>query len=155
MLFIFMGASCTGKSSSADELKELIDVQVYTGKDYLRMAKNEAEAWKIFSEKLMEASNNKDLSCQSIIYVVSEKNILPKLQSINDVIIIKFTADSDVVKSRFAARMKGNLPNPLEKMLERQLTDWKDIDADLCIDTTNEEIKEVAKKIYNFAKEYN
>ncbi|WP_291561207.1 MULTISPECIES: hypothetical protein [unclassified Clostridium] len=44
MLFIFMGASCTGKSSAADELKELMDVQVYTGKDYLRMAKNENEA---------------------------------------------------------------------------------------------------------------
>ncbi|HAG44159.1 MAG TPA: hypothetical protein DCL31_13600 [Clostridium sp.] len=155
MVFIFMGASCTGKSSAADELKELMNVQIYTGKDYLRMAKNEDEAWKIFSEKLREASSNRDLSYQSIIYVISEKNILPKLQFINDVITIKFTADSDVVKSRFAARMKGNLPNPLEKMLERQLTDWKDIDADLCIDTTNEEIKEVAKKIYNFAKEYN
>jgi hypothetical protein len=104
---------------------------------------------------LRAASSNKDLSCQSIIYVVSEKNILLKLQSINDGITIKFTADSDVVKSRFAARMKGNLPNPLEKMLERQLTDWKDIDTDLCIDTTNEETKEVAKKIYNFAKKYN
>ncbi|WP_283591245.1 hypothetical protein [Clostridium butanoliproducens] len=152
MLFIFMGASCTGKSSAADDLKELIDVQIYTGKDYLRMAKNEDEAWKIFSKKLREASSNKDLSCQSIIYVVSEKSILPKLQSINDGITIKFTANLDVVKSRFATRMKGNLPNPVEKMLERQLIDWKDIDADLCIDTTNEEIKEVAKKIYNFAK---
>lgn len=152
MLFIFMGASCTGKSSAADDLKELMDVQIYTGKDYLRMAKNEDEAWKIFSKKLREASSNKDLSCQSIIYVVSEKSILPKLQSINDGITIKFTANLDVVKSRFATRMKGNLPNPVEKMLERQLIDWKDIDADLCIDTTNEEIKEVAKKIYNFAK---
>ncbi|GAA0122324.1 MAG: hypothetical protein KID00_02455 [Clostridium argentinense] len=152
MLFIFMGASCTGKSSAADDLKELIDVQIYTGKDYLRMAKNEDEAWKIFSKKLNKASSNKDLSCQSIIYVVSEKSILPKLQSINDGITIKFTANLDVVKSRFATRMKGNLPNPVEKMLERQLIDWKDIDADLCIDTTNEEIKEVAKKIYNFAK---
>lgn len=153
MLFIFMGASCTGKSSAADELKELMDAQIYTGKDYLRMAKNEDEAWKIFSEKLRAASSNKDLPCQSIIYVVSEKSILQKFQSISDGITIKFTADSDVVKSRFAARMKGNLPNPVEKMLERQLIDWKDIDADLCIDTTNEEIKEVAKKIYNFAKE--
>ena len=66
---------------------------------------------------MREASSNKDLSCQSIIYVVSEKSILPKLQSINDGITIKFTANLDVVKSRFATRMKGNLPNPVEKML--------------------------------------
>lgn len=44
MLYIFMGQSCTGKSTVANKLKELIDVEVFAGKDYLRLAKNENEA---------------------------------------------------------------------------------------------------------------
>jgi len=101
---------------------------------------------------LNETSSSKDLSCQSIIYVISEKNILPKLQSINDKITIKFTADSEIIKSRFAARMKGNLPSLVEKMIERQLTEWENINANLCIDTTSKEPRELAKRIFEFAK---
>lgn len=40
MLYIFMGQSCTDKSTVANKGKELKDVEVFTGKDYLRMAEN-------------------------------------------------------------------------------------------------------------------
>lgn len=70
MLYVFMGPSCSGKSSTAKELKKLTDVQIYAGKDYLRMAKNESSAWGIFEEKLKEASSNKDLNSQSIVYII-------------------------------------------------------------------------------------
>lgn len=43
MLYIFMGQSCTGKSTVADKVKELTGTEVFSGKDYLRMAKNEEE----------------------------------------------------------------------------------------------------------------
>jgi len=150
MLFIFMGPSCTGKSSAANELKKLADVQIYTGKDYLRMAKNEQEAWKVFSEELKKAANNIDLKAPSIVYIISEKNDVSKIEAIENAVTVKFTADLEVIKSRFAQRMKGNLPAPVEKMLEQQYTNWKDADAKLNIDTGTDTPDQAAKKIYDY-----
>ena len=147
MLLIFMGASCTGKSTVAEVLKEDIDMEVYTGKDYLRFAKNENEAWNIFNKKLLEASNIKGFSSKSIIYIISDKNILTKLKSFDNAIFVKFTADLNIIKDRFAKRTKGNLSRPIEKMLEKQVKDWENTSYNLCIDTTNEEPIELAKKI--------
>ncbi len=99
MLFIFMGPSCSGKSSAAEELKKLTDVQIYSGKDYLRMDKNENNAWQLFEEILKEGCNNKDLHSKSIIYVISEKKDIVKFKFINDAITINFTADAEIIKS--------------------------------------------------------
>ena len=150
MLYVFMGPSCSGKSSTAKELKKLTDVQIYTGKDYLRMAKNESRAWEIFEEKLKEASSNKDLNSQSIVYIISEKKDISKLKLI-DAITINFTAGAEIIKSRFAQRMNGVLPKPVEDMIEKQLTEWKDINAKLHVDTSNNNAKDIAQKVYDLA----
>jgi adenylate kinase family enzyme len=136
MLFIFMGPSCSGKSTLADLLKKEKGMQIYTGKDYLSFAKNENEAWKILMDKLAAASNNKELSGGSAVYIITEKNIVSKLPSFRNAVQVKFTADLDIIKDRFTKRMRGNLPQPVEKMLERQVKDWEDISSDICIDTT-------------------
>lgn len=39
MVVGIIGESCTGKSTLADKLKSLVDAEVYTGKDYLRLAR--------------------------------------------------------------------------------------------------------------------
>lgn len=52
MVIGIIGESCTGKSTLADKLKPLLGAEVYTGKDYLRLAKNEAIAKKLFRKKL-------------------------------------------------------------------------------------------------------
>lgn len=44
MLIIIFGESCTGKSTLADALKARTGAQVWSGKDYLRLAKSEGEA---------------------------------------------------------------------------------------------------------------
>lgn len=147
MLLVLMGPSCTGKSTVADYLKKNSGVEVYTGKDYLRLAKNENEAWKKFSEKLLEATIGKDISNESVIYIITEKNMVSRIQGFNNTTFIKFTAEYDVVKERFARRMNGNLPKPLEKMLEKQLGEWENVGCDLCIDTTKSEIEEQIRKI--------
>lgn len=146
-----MGPSCSGKSSAGEELKKLINVQVYAGKDYLRLSKNENDAWKIFSDKLKTASCNNDLNSESIVYIISEKNDISKIECIHDAVTVKFTADSEIIKDRFVQRMRGNLPKPVEKMLERQLSDWENVNAMLCVDTSTEKADEAAKKIYEFA----
>ncbi len=44
MVIGIVGESCTGKSALADKLKCLLNAEVYTGRDYLRLAKDEAAA---------------------------------------------------------------------------------------------------------------
>ena len=38
MLIGIIGESCTGKSTLAERLKAQLNAEVYTGKDYLRLA---------------------------------------------------------------------------------------------------------------------
>ena len=71
MVIGIFGESCTGKSTLADKLKESMNAQVYTGRDYLRLAKNEAAAKLAFQTKLCEAIDG-----ENIIYVISEKEHL-------------------------------------------------------------------------------
>ena len=107
------GESCTGKSTLAAKLKEHINTQVYTGRDYLRLEKNEAAALQSFRTKLREAVNG-----ENVIYVISEREHLPLLP--DGSIRVLVTADLEVIKTRFAVRMHGNLPAPAAAMLERK-----------------------------------
>ena len=72
MVIGIFGESCTGKTTLADKLKESMKAQVYTGRDYLRLAKNEAAAKLAFQTKLREVTGG-----ENIIYVISEKEHLP------------------------------------------------------------------------------
>ena len=113
MLICIIGENCSGKSTLANEIKKSIDAQIVTGKDYLRMAKSESEAVILFKEKLLNA-----VSGESIIYVISEPehiNLLP-----DGAVKILVSADIDTIKERFKARMHGNLPAPVEQMLEKK-----------------------------------
>ena len=112
MLISIFGESCTGKSTLADKLAAKYDATIYTGKDYLRLAKNETLARKLFQKKLTEAVNG-----ENIIYVIAEKDHLNLLPGGCTRILV--TADLDTVKARFAQRMRGNLPAPVAAMLER------------------------------------
>ena len=110
MVIGIIGESCTGKSTLADKLKSLLGAEVYTGKDYLRLAKNEAIAKKLFQNKLKDA-----ISGPHIIYVISEKDQLDFLPDGAVRILVK--TDIETIKERFKKRMRGNLPAPVEQML--------------------------------------
>jgi cytidylate kinase len=113
MLICIIGENCSGKSTLANEIKKIIDAQVFSGKDYVRMAKSESEAVVLFKEKLRRA-----VSIENIIYVISEPehiNLLP-----DGAIRILVSADIDTIKERFKTRMHGNLPAPVEQMLEKK-----------------------------------
>lgn len=112
MVIGIFGESCTGKSTLADKLAAQIGAEIYTGKDYLRLAKNESIAMKLFEKKLQSAVDS------HIIYVIAEKAHLALLPE--NAIRVLVTADLSIIKERFSQRMHGNLPAPVEKMLERQ-----------------------------------
>ena len=82
-------------------------------KDYLCLAKNENIAKMMFQKKLQAA-----VTGENIIYVISEKEHLPLLPE--GAFRILVTADLETIKSRFAQRMRGNLPAPVAAMLEKR-----------------------------------
>ena len=113
MVIGIFGESCTGKSTLAEKIATGFPCEVFTGKDYLRLAKNENIAMVMFQKKLTAA-----VTGENIIYVISEKEHLPLLPE--GALRILVTADLELIKSRFAQRMCGNLPAPVGAMLEKK-----------------------------------
>ena len=113
MVIGILGESCTGKSTLAEKIAASFPCEVFTGKDYLRLAKNENIAKVLFQKKLNAAVNG-----ENIIYVISETEHLPLLPE--GTLRILVTADLELIKSRFAQRMRGNLPTPVAAMLEKK-----------------------------------
>ena len=112
MVIAIFGESCTGKSTLAQALKERLGGEVYTGKDYLRMAKDEASAEKLFREKLASA-----LTGDPAIYVIAEPEHLSLVPA--GAVRVLVTAELETIQERFAQRMHGKLPPPVAAMLER------------------------------------
>ena len=113
MVIGIFGESCTGKTTLAEAITAVVACEVYSGKDYLRLAKNENVARILFQKKLQDAVYG-----ENIIYVISEKEHLSFLPE--GALRIHMTAQLDTIKSRFAKRMRGTLPVPVATMLERK-----------------------------------
>lgn len=142
MVIGIIGESCTGKSTLADKLKHLLLAEVYTGKDYLRLTKNETIAKKLFQQKLDDAVSGKH-----IIYVISEKEHLPLLPKKAFRVLV--TADLDIIKERFALRMRGNLPDPVAVMLERKHGCFDNEAHDIHVTSGKFDLDEVCVSIQN------
>lgn len=113
MVIGIIGENCAGKSTLADAIRTQLQAEVITGKDYLRLAKSEAEATALFKKKLEQMPDEK-----AVVYVISEKEQLSLLPETAVRILVK--ADLDTIRERFRARMRGNLPPPVSLMLERR-----------------------------------
>ena len=111
MLVAIIGENCVGKSTLANKINETLNAKIYSGKDYLRLEKNPSMALEKFKAILKESVAGDDL-----IYLITEKEHIPLLPE--GAFRIVLTAELEVIKERFKERMRGNLPMPLEKMLE-------------------------------------
>lgn len=136
MVIGIIGESCTGKSTLADQLKSVLGAEIYTGKDYLRLAKNETAAQELFQKKLEEA-----MSAGNILYVISEEEHLELLPE--NAVRILMTADLEVIKKRFSARMHGNLPIPVAAMLEKKHGCFDSVKYDIHIESDHYNFDEV------------
>lgn len=123
MVIAIFGESCVGKSTLAAQLKEKLNAEVFTGKDYLRLTKNEAIAKKLFQKKLADALNG-----SHVVYVISEQEHLDMVP--DGAVRVLMTADLTLILERFAVRMRGNLPGPVKTMLEKKhgFFDWEQCD---------------------------
>ena len=140
MVIGIFGESCTGKSTLAEKIAASFPCEVFTGKDYLRLAKNENIAKVMFQKKLTAA-----VTGENIIYVISEKEHLPLLP--DGAFRILVTADLDLIKSRFAQRMRGTLPAPVAAMLEKKHGSFDNIRHDIHVISGETDLDEVCKKI--------
>ncbi len=115
MVIALIGESCTGKSTLANAFKAKCGAQVLSGKDYLRLAKNEAEAEQKFRALL---AVHMEPGAGTLIYIISEKEHLAFLPA--GALRVLVTAELSVIQERFARRMGGKLPPPLAAALARK-----------------------------------
>lgn len=137
MVVALFGDNCTGKSTIAEQLAQALSAEIYSGKDYLRLAKNESMAAALFKKKLC--------SGDPVLYVISEKDQLALLPE--DCIRVLVTASIETIKERFAVRMHGNLPPPIASMLERKFGQFENQPHDLHIDTDHVPVEESVQQI--------
>lgn len=127
MLIAIIGENCVGKSTLASKITEKRRATIYTGKDYLRLEKNPTLALDKF-RKLLQAS----LTGEDIIYIITEKEHIQLLPA--GAFRIVLTAELETIKARFKERMRGNLPLPVEKMLEAKHGMYDNLECNLKLD---------------------
>ena len=76
MVIALFGDSCTGKSTIAAALAPSLSAEIFSGKDYLKLAKSESMAEALFQKKLRGE--------ETILYVISEKDQLALLPGAGD-----------------------------------------------------------------------
>ena len=124
MLIAIIGENCVGKSTLANQLREKLGATIYSGKDYLRLEKNPSVAMETFKATLKASVDG-----ENIIYLITEQEHISLLPE--GAFKIVLTADLETIKLRFKERMRGNLPMPLEKMLEAKHGMYDDLPCDL------------------------
>ena len=139
MLIAIIGENCVGKSTLANKLNERLNGKIYSGKDYLRLEKNPSVAKESFKKLLSDA-----ITGENIIYLITENEHLELLPQ--NAIKIVLTAELDVIKERFRQRMRGNLPLPLEKMLDSRHGIYDNLDCTLKLDG-GYEVNEIIKAL--------
>jgi len=133
-----MGGSCVGKTTLADALRERLRAKVYAGRDYLRLAKGEAEARRAFAALLEGAA-------EPVVYIISEPDQLDLLPE--NCVRALMTAPVEAVKERFAARMGGKLPPPVAAMLEKKHGAFDGARRDLLLKSGEYEVGEACARI--------
>ena len=127
MLIVIIGENCVGKTTLANKISEKLGATIYAGKDYLRLEKNPSVAAETFKATLKAS-----LKGSNIIYLITEKEHIQLLPE--GAFRIVLSAELEVIKERFKARMRGNLPMPVEKMLEAKHGMYDSLDCNLKLD---------------------
>ena len=127
MLIAIIGENCVGKTTLANQINEKLGATIYTGKDYLRLEKSPSAAAEAFKATLKAA-----LEGDNIIYLITEAEHIQLLPA--GAFRVVLCAELEVIKERFKARMRGNLPVPVEKMLEAKHGMYDSLDCNLRLD---------------------
>ena len=141
MLIAIFGESCTGKTTLANRINETIQGKIYSGKDYLRLAKNANEAAWLFQQQLAGAVQG-----ENIIYVTTEPEHLALLP--DGAVRILATTELETIKERFAVRMHGNLPASVAAMLEKKHGCFDQVPYDFHVHNGSPDAEEICRNIF-------
>ena len=101
----------------------------------MRLEKNPSAAAETFKAILKESVQG-----ENIIYLITEKEHVQLLPE--GAFRIVLTAPLDTIKARFKERMRGNLPLPVEKMLETKHGMYDTLDCNMKLDS-NDNVEDV------------
>ena len=148
MLLLLFGPPCSGKSTVAELLSRRTGASVWTGKDYLRLARSEDEAWQEFMRLAEEAAQNPQFGPGSIIFIATEPP--PKSSGFPtgpNTGRVRLIADLEVLQDRFAPRVNGWISPVITTMLEQLSVRARQEEADLEYDTGREESHRIAEAL--------
>ncbi len=144
MLYIFFGPSCSGKSTAARLVAKENGADIWTGKDYLRLAKHEPDALKAFVELLQQANEPTSEKTAPIIYVMTDPpESVPEIAALTPQVRISFTASLETLTTRFAPRTGGTTPPPVVKMLGKAKEKMDCCQADYSFDSDEESVEAI------------
>ena len=141
MIIAIIGERYTGKSVLAERIKAELGAEVFTGRDYTRLAKIESAAQQAFQQLLAE---NQD-SDRIIVYVISDREHLAFLPE--KCVRILCTASLETIKARYAEHMNGMLPAPAAQMLEQLHGSFDSGVYDLSVDTDADDLDGICRRI--------
>jgi predicted kinase len=148
VLLVFHGPSCSGKSTVAGIIAQRTGASVWTGSDYLRLAKSEPSAWLQFMTVLERAAAAAVFDSDSVIFV--HTGSLPHGRFLPDgpaVRTLRFTAAQEVLEARFAPRVGGRVSPAISAMLARSSETARRTPADEEYDTSVRSAEAIAEEL--------
>ena len=110
------------------------------------MGKSPSAAEKSFKEYLEQNQGQEKM----IVYLISEIDELKFLPP--HAVKIRCQAPLEIIKERFAERMRGNLPPQVADMLERKYGMFQETVVDLSYDTTQRDVGQICEKILKYCR---
>ena len=132
MVIALFGDSCTGKSSIAQRLSAHLSAEVYSGKEDVSLHLFTPAVQKQYDPKRNHTIV--DYPKGNISFMNAIPAVGTKFGK-DSCIRVLITVSLDTIKTRFSARMHGNLPAPVAAMLERKYGQFEKEAHDLRIDT--------------------
>lgn len=142
MLIVIAGERCTGKSALTRAILEKIHAELFTGRDYMRLAPTEPEAADLFRRLLTEKQHTDDY----VIFLLTEPGLYALVPPGSFVVMCRSRLETS--KARFAMQMPDGVLSPsIAAMLERQRGSFDHIPHDLTLDTDGADLSLLAVEV--------
>ena len=147
MLIVIAGERCTGKSALARAILEKIHAELFTGRDYVRLAPTEPEAADKFQLLMSEKQHSEDY----MIFLLTEPDLYNLVPPGSFVVMCRSRLETS--KARFAMQMPdGELSPSIAAMLERQQGSFDHIPHSLTLDTDGADLSLLAVEVLEQAE---
>ena len=147
MLIVIAGERCTGKSALARAILDKIHAELFTGRDYVRLAPTEPEAVDKFQLLLAEKQRSEDY----VIFLLTAPDLYNLVPPGSFVVMCRSRLETS--KARFARQMPDGVLSPsIAAMLEHQRGSFDHIPHSLTLDTDGADLSLLAVEVLEQAE---